>query len=472
MRAALTARRPGRLGAGVVALICGLALLAGSATAEILTLTRDQAVAVARRAWLSGDAVLAYAIVSKIVAADPLDVEALLLLSASTEALGHPGAAFTLGRRAWSAAQVVGRPQALRYEIALQTAHAALTAGQKRSAAHWLGRAVEVAPTPAARSQSEGDLRQVKSRIPLSFSGSLRVSPTDNLNNGAVSGRWTVEDYYLGQLAGWSVAHGGVLTSAQVTATYNLGVTPSGRARNALGFGLSTTLHSLSASEAAANPDLDPTELDSWRAALKWTQDRLMDDRPPLRISLEASQSWFGGVAYSPALRAEVAVPLTQTGDLTLEAVLERQWPQTPITAASLHLDGHRQVTLPWGDGTLIYGLGATFLRSSAPNSTYDSLDASLILDPKLPLDKVSSHVGIGVTWRHNDDWLLGIGNIHASRGRTDHGVWLRAGLGFEQVKLAGMTPTLTLQRQMNWSDISKYQTAATTVYLGLAADF
>ena len=76
------------------------------------------------------------------------------------------------------------------------------------------------------------------------------------------------------------------------------------------------------------------------------------------------------------------------------------------------------------------------------------------------------------MTWRHNDDWLLGIGNIHASRGRTDHGVWLRAGLGFEQVKLAGMTPTLTLQRQMNWSDISKYQTAATTVYLGLAADF
>ena len=451
---------------------CVLTLLASGVAAQTVSLTRDQAIAVARRAWLAGDAGLAYAIVSKIVASDPNDVEALLLLSASNEALGRPGLALTYGKRAWVAAARAGRPDALRFEIALQTAHSALSAEQPRRAAFWLGRAVDVAPTPEARARSEDDRRQVKSRIPLSFSGSLRVSPTDNLNNGAVSGRWTVEDYYLGQLSGWSVAHGGILTSAQINATYDLGVAPSGQTRNALGFGLSTTLHSLSAAEAAANPALDPTDLDSWRASLKWTQDRLLDDRPPMGISLEASQSWFGGVAYSPALRGEATVPLTQKGDMRLEAALERQWPQTPITAASLHLDGQRQVTLPWGDGTLIYGLGATFLRSSVPNSTYDSLDASLILDPNLPLGGLSSHVGIGVSWRHNDDWLLGIGDIEVTDGRTDHGIWLRAGLGFEQVKLAGMTPTLTLQRQMNWSNISKYQTAATSVYLGLAADF
>lgn len=58
------------------------------------------------------------------------------------------------------------------------------------------------------------------------------------------------------------------------------------------------------------------------------------------------------------------------------------------------------------------------------------------------------------------------------TKGRTDHGLWLRAGLGLEEMKLAGMTPSLSVMRQLTWSNISKYQTASTTLYLGLAAEF
>ena len=459
-----------------VAGICALLLSPDTGMAETLTLTRDEAIATARQAYLAGDVSLTYAIASRIAASDPLDVEALLLLSASNEALGNPDGAFVLGKRAWAAAAALGRPDGLRYDIAQQTAHAAWTAGLTRSAAFWLKRARDLAPNLDRRARDDANLREIRSTIPLTFSGSLRISPTDNLNNGASSGHWTVGEAYIAEISGWAVAHPGVLTSIEGDATYDLGVSPSGLAHNSLGFGLSTTLHTLDRDEAMANPNLSERELDSWRAALKWTQQRLLDGQPPLGIMLEASQTWFGGVAYSPALRGEIMLPLTAEGDMTIEASLDRQWATVPITASGVHLDGHRGVTLPWGAGTLVYGVGATFVRSASVNSTFDSLDGSLILNPGLGGHSLSGHVGIGASWRHYDDYDLGIGlgsgTIHSTDGRTDHGLWLRAGLGFEQGKFAGLTPTVTVQRQMTWSNISKYQTAATSLYLGLAVDF
>ncbi len=487
MRAALSARPSGlsahRIVARLAALICSLVLLTGAASAQTVSLTRDQAIELARQAFLSGDVVLAFSITSAIVEKDPKDVEALLLLSASNEAMGHPGEAFSLGRQAWIAANEAGRPEALRYEIALQTSHSALTAGQKRRAAFWLERAVGIAPSDAMRSQRGDDLRQLRAGIPLTFATNLTVSPTNNLNNGAANGLMIIDDQLIpgGSFGGWSVAKAGILTVGSIEANYNLGVAPSGRTRNALGFGLSTTLHRLSPDEAAANPGLDARDLDLWRASASWTHERILSGpglkgRAPLRFTLEASQSWFGGMPYSPSLRAEVDFPLTPAnpkGDLTLVAVLERQWQDAPsgnVNGASLHLEGRRNLSLPWGPGQLAFGVGATVLRSDWINTTYDSLDASLSLDPGVHLGKVSAVLGMGVSWRKHEEYSLGAVNV--TKGRTDQGLWLRAGLNLGDITLAGLTPTVTLQRQMTWSNISKYQTDATSLYLGLAKDF
>jgi hypothetical protein len=461
VRAALSARSARwpahRIVALLAALICSLVLLTGAASAQTVSLTRDQAIELARRAYLSGDVVLAFSIASAIVEKDPKDVEALLLLSASNEAMGHPGEAFSLGKRSWFAANEAGRPEALRYEIALQTSRSALTAGQERRAAFWLERAVDIAPSDTARSRSANDLRQLQANIPLSFAASLTGTPTNNLNNGAANGLMIIDDQLIpgGSFGGWSVAHAGVVIVAGITANYSLGVAPSGKTRNALAFGLSTTLHELTPDEAAANPTLDASDLDLWRASTSWTHERILsgpglEGRAPLRFTLEASQSWFGGMPYSPSLRAEVDFPLTQAnnpkGDLTLVAVLERQWQDAPS------------------------GIGATVLRSDWINTTYDSLDASLSLDPGVHLGKAGVVLGMGVSWRKNDGYSLGAVNV--TKGRTDRGLWLRAGLNLGDITLAGMTPTATVQRQMTWSNISKYQTDATSLYLGLAKEF
>ena len=201
-----------------------------------------------------------------------------------------------------------------------------------------------------------------------------------------------------------------------------------------------------------------------------------MQGRAPLRFTLEASQSWFGGLAYSPSLRAEIDLPLTRADsghDMTLAAVLERQWQDAPsgiVNGASLHLEGRRDLTLPWGKGQLVYGFGGTLLRSGWINSTYDSLDASLSLDPGVHIGQVSAVLGMGLSWRSYDQYSLGLVNV--TKGRTDQGLWLRAGLNLGDITVAGLTPTVTVQRQMTWSNISKYQTDATTLYLGLATEF
>lgn len=462
---------------GAWALTIGL-VLALPVQAQTVALGRDQAVALARQAWLAGDVTLAYAISSKIAAADPGDVEALLLLSATTGAMGDAPLAFRLGKRAWVAARAAGRPDGLRYDIANQTARAALSAGQPRRALWWLGQAAAIAPSEAQRQQTAANRDHLKAQIPLGFSASLQMAPTDNLNNGATTGLLAVDDHVFGTISGWSVAHAGVVANVALGATYALAVSASGRARTELGFDLSGTFHALTAEEARDNPELEASDLDMTTATARWTQDRFVPGIPqgPVRFTVEASQNWFAGQLYAPALRAEVMVPLTARTaktQLALQTVLEQQWQDDPsgvVNGASLHLAGQRALALPWGEGSLGFGLGGTALRSGFSNTTYDSLDASLTLDPALSLGPVTTRFGVALSWRHYDTYSLGLVNV--TKGRTDHSASLSASFGLGDATVAGLTPTLTLQRQIKQSNISKYETDATSVYLGLASRF
>lgn len=452
----------------------GLVVWAGVASAETLDLNRDQAVGLARQAWLAGDVGLAYAISTRIVAVDGADVEALLLLSACEARLGHFDRAMQLGRRAWGAARAAGRPDGLRQEIAVQVAASAFGAGQMRRAVFWMDRAVQVAPTDAQRERSLADLRQLKARVPLSFSGNLTVAPTDNLNNGANSGLWAVDDLVIGGLSGWSVAHAGVVTSATLGAEYDLGVTESGQAKNRAGLTLDATFHSLTEAETRDNPTLDASDLDMTRVALHWTHARVLPGiGRPVELTLEVSKTWFGGLPYADALRAEALLPLTGGAlPLTLQAVQERQWTEDEaVNGRSLHLVAGRGLQLPWGTGRVDLSFGATWLRGGAINATYDLYDASLSVDPALHLGPVSTLFGLSLSHRAYDDYVL-LGNIHATNGRTDDGLTLRASFGFDRLSVAGMVPTVTLQRQIVTSNISKYETQSTTVNFGLAARF
>lgn len=462
MQAALRALRAAALALGV--------MLAGAGAAETVLLSRAQAIQIGRAAYLEGNPGLANAIARQLIQSDPRDVEALLLLSASEEALGRPASGYLFGQRAWEAARAQGRPKALRYEIARQTAHAAMSGDRLRVAGRWLRLSMDVAPAAAERRQSAADLSQVSAATPLTFSGSFQVSPTDNVNNGASTGLLVVDDTVIGGISGWSVAQPGQVASARITATRNLGVTASGKARNALTFGLTGTMHWLTHS----GQNLNPHDLDMWTASAGWVHEIALPDHDrPMSLTTELGQSWYAGRAYAPSLRVAARYPLTPTdqGGLDLSASVERQWLDAPsgtVDGASLSLDGGRPVE--GLKARLGYGIGGTFLRSDWSNSTYDSFSAYLSLTPDRRIGPVETTFRVGGSWRRYQDYSLGFANV--TRGRTDQGLWVEAAMSLPDVSYRGLSPMLTLRRQKTDSNISKYQTDETALYFGLAADF
>lgn len=447
-------------------LVLCLMILGSQAPAQILELSREQAISLARQAWLGGDLVLAEAIAGRIVAVNGTDVEALLLLAAIEERKGHAKRALDLGRRAWAASR--DRPMALRHEIANLTASAAYGAEKPRLAALWLGRALATAPDAERAARTTASLRAVRRTVPLTFSGGLAISPTDNLNDGATSGLWAVDDLVIGGLSGWSLAQPGLVTTAQLGAAYTWGEDLSA---NRLTLDLDGNFHQLDPDAARANPTLDASDLDLLRVSLGWSRALALgaDDRPGV-LQLETSQSWYGGRPYARALRLEAEVPLSAA--LTLDAVQERQWTDgAQVNGTSLHLKAARQLNFPWGKGRADFAMGATLLRGDEVNATYDHLDASLVVDPGLSPGGISSRFGLSLHQRTYKDYAL-FANVFATNGRSDKGVTLTASFNLDRLPVAGMTPTLTLQRQIVRSNISKYQNDATRISFGLAARF
>ena len=469
MHAKVTARRLGLTCAVVLALFVG-----DRAQAETLDLTRAEAIVVARKAFLGGEPALADAIARQLVAADPKDVEALLLLAASEEALGRADSGYYWGQKAWAAARGGRASPALRYEIARQTAHAALTGENFHAAARWLNRSVAVAPDANAAGQSQRDLAQVRARMPLTYSASLQISPTDNLNNGASTGLLVVDDTVIGGISGWSVAHAGYLATAQVGAVWSLGVTPSGKARNSFGLTMTSVLHALTKAEAQANPTLRASDLDMWSLTGSWVHEIALPGADhPLALTVEATQNWYGGAAYAPSLRGKVDYDLPQRGQTAwhLSGVIEHQWQDAPsngVNGISLGLDGTRALRVLNAD--LTYGISATALRSDWSNSTYDGAEAHLSLQSLGQIGPFQPSLGIGANWRHYAEYSLGFANV--TDGRTDQGIWAQVGLTLPEVHIGVLSPTISLRSTDVRSNISKYQTHSTAVYLGLSAQF
>lgn len=462
------------LRAGLGSLALALGLTGGAVHAETVSVTRAQAILVGRAAYLDGNAALADAVARQLVQANPQDVEALLLLSASEQALGHASAGYDYGQRAWAVARAARKPRILRYEIARQTAHAAMAGNRLSAAGRWLRRSMTVAPDPATKAQSAADLAHVVAATPLTFSGSFQVSPTDNVNHGAATGLLAIDTTVIGGISGWSVARAGYLAAGQLTATRNLGVTASGKARNSLSFGLSGVLHWLTASETRANPDLRAHDLDYYSATAGWTHEiALPGHNRPLSLTAEVEQTWYDGQPYAPTLRGKVdyALPHMGTGNLILSAVLERQWQDAPsgvVNGTNLSLAGDMPVAALGSH--FGYGLGATFLRSAWSNTTYDAYDAHLSLTPDARLGPFRVSVGIGGTWSHYAEYSLGFANV--TKGRTDQGFWTRATFGLPDVSVWGMVPSVSLRHEQTISNISKYHTNQTALYFGLAANF
>ncbi len=436
-------------------------------------MSRAEALELARALYLDGDASLANAIARRLVEADPRDVEALLILSASEEALGHPQAGLDYGKRAWEAAAQTGRPAPLRYEIARQTAHAAVAADRNLAARYWLAQAVHVAPGPAQAAQTRSDLATLRETSPLQATLSFQITPTTNLNGGSNTDLFMVDDVIIGTLEGWSEAQAGVIGVANLDILYAL---PGQRDR--MGLALTEVRHLLAPWAAQANPDLDARDLDQRSAALRIEHDFLLaGTQMPARLTFSGAQSWMGSWAENTPLglsaRAQVEVSLLDTADsaLMLTTIAERQWQggiSGTVDGLSFTLAGTRRVT----DlaATLQMGVTVDVLRSAWSNTTYDAAQLTIGYFPDQPMGPIKWSMSVTAGAKDFPVYSLGFANV--TGGRQDFTLGASLTLEPQDVTLVGLTPYVTIGHLSSWSNVSRNDTQALSVSLGLSRAF
>ncbi len=445
--------------------------LAGQGAAETpraAVLTLDEAYIVARQAYASGDPALAYAIARRLLQADPQDARALLLVAAVAPLLGEGAEGLAAGQAAWRAAQ--GKPL-LRYEVARFTARAALASDRPGAAQLWLRRAADLAPDPQAAAQTARDYADLRKARRFTWGLDVSVTPTDNVNGGASGDVLTVNDSLpIGVLSGDAQALAGTRAALSARAVWTL---PDGPARSAtIGLRAYATAHRLTGDARAQAPAARGGAAFDFAVAEATGSLTL---RPaalpgPLRLTVGAGQSWYGGDLLGPHLRGEAGISLLERSDrlLRFSVGAERQWrDEGLVDARILRLDGG--VALAQA-GRLMVGLSVSAVTGEAPNGTYGgaTLEASFI--PARPLGPVALQLGASVGVRTWDFYRLGPFGV--PDGRQDVTATLDLQAGFPDLSRFGYMPVVTLSAERTRSNISRFDTRTLGITFGLSSQF
>lgn len=473
-------RRIARMRRALGAALLMMGLAGPLAAQEPLTLNRDQAVLLARQAYMAGDYLLANQIARRILTVLPEDPAALLLFAATGPELGEARLARQSGAAAWALAGAGGAPDQFRYEIARHTAHAALVEGRPMISEYWLRRAVDVAPDAAARGRSTQDLRDLRARRKFSAQASLSLEPSTNLNAGSSGGLLLIDDsYYIGPisvtgqaLSGLRLRYGGMLS-------WRLAPTAAGQTE--LSLSARGALHSLSpASRRAIAADrmlsgsgFDSSDLNEFALeaglrrsfALPWGPEGMAG-----QAGLSLGHDWAGGQALGPYVSAALVLPVLAgpEGRLDLVARLRAQAPSTGSTtfARSLQIEASHKL----GPGQLRLGFGlAGQSRAGDINATYDQITARIgyAIDRIGPFRIEALAIG---SLRDQDDFRLG--PLAVTDGRHDQRLDLSLTLGLPDKTFLGLEPQATLTGVRVRSNISRYTVDEVALGFGLAARF
>lgn len=453
----------------------GLALLSalglGPVGAEVLKLTPDEALMTARAAYLGGEVEAANRIAHALLTVTPDDARVQLLLAATEARLGRPEAGLAAGRKAWRLARAQDLPQDMRFEIARNTAKAALDAGHPIGAQFWLRRSLDVAPDAASFDQSGRDLALVRDRNPWRLSFDLEAGPSDNLNGGSESSVFQIGDFILGTLGNGSQAVAGQRISARLRAERAL--RPSGRGQTVLSFGVEGVRNRIAASSLDEAGSMTARDLDRSRLSFGLRRDNRLGARErPFSYGVELGQNWAGGRVLGPTLGFSVQAMVSgdQMGSVWLGATAERSWEEGDPRGSdliSLTLSTSRSLG---PKATAALALTAEMARSDFINATYDAARITLDINPGWKIGPASVTLGANASLRDYDAFSIGFANV--TDGRTDKSFGLSVNLSFDDWTTMGFAPVLSLRHGQTSSNISRYENATTGISIGISSVF
>ena len=440
-----------------------LSFSTGAAAQVEVTLEEARGLAVALEA--EGQRADAEVIASALLAQDPGDAAAWVVIARVRRAEGDLDGALEAARRANATADTDDE----RYAAAVELAAANFAQDRGLTAQFWLRRAAQVAPTEALREAAVRNFRVVRAQTPLSWTLGFSVVPTSNVNNG--SRAETIEIAGLPfVLSGDARALSGLEATLTGSVTYRFeGI--GGQPAQIYG-GLAIQRVALSDDAKAQAPDaeaadyaFDAVELGYSQVLSRWAENVV------LRGETLVGRNWYGGEPLSTYVRGGVTTQWA-IGDrslATVSASLERQMrlDREDRSAWVTRLDARRiwQVN----DRGDVFGIGGGVRRAASESIEIDNRAVLFSIDytwNEPVLGPATLGLGMNLEYRDYAESPFTVD------GRQDRRAAVRATLGAPGWNFYGFGPTVTFEASRTESNVSLYQTEDFAVRVGITSVF
>ncbi|MGD9917374.1 MAG: surface lipoprotein assembly modifier [Paenirhodobacter sp.] len=435
---------------------------AGGAPKEAIEVGPEGLTRIAMIALANGHPDIARKAALSLIARNPEDFGAQILLSHAARDLGDYAEAAAAARKALSLARNDGQ----KTQASFAMAQARSSAGNRTAAQFWLRRAAQTAPTPQIRAQAIRDFRYVRMRNPWTVNLDFGASPSSNVNGG--TGADTIWIYGLPfTLSGDSQALSGLEEHASLSVERT--VIENERHVARLGFNLAGRTYTLSDAAKRKAPGAQGSDYAFWASeiylAQRWHATRGRDEWD---LRLLAGHNDYSGAPLSNYLGFDAGRSFTFGADraLHLGTTVQRQWRLDNDVNSSVL----RMADLDWrqrlGPGVFSFGLFGGQAASDARTVASIRKGVSLGYDLAKPVFGAALSFDLG--YERRDFGLMPFD----SENRTDHRVTLGATAFLRDHDYLGFAPELGLTYTRNRSNSVLYDSRDMSFSMRLRSAF
>ena len=439
-----------------------------SASSQV-SLTPNELRQAAVVALQTGEAPTARRYAEALVARDPADLNAHLILARAARDMGDIPPARAAARTAWQLADT----GAERYSAALITAQILSTEGKRTRAQLWLRRAAQNAPNDLLRERAKRDFRYVKRRNPWKTDLTFTFAPNSNINNGSARDtsrlNYAISELLFGEPIEYELndeaqAIAGVETGGSVRTRYRFAQTPT-TAHDAK---LSLSYRTFSITDDLDDDGIKGSDFAFGSLAFGYGYRRLnLDRKGEFALDVEGGQTWYGGSRYASYLRSQAQQTWRTSAQRQFRfgGELERQWGQATPDLDTVGLSA--SITQGYASGnTGFFGLFATTTQSPNPGSEYTEVMLRTGIALRKPIVGAAVQFGLGASWRDYDY------SRDSRDGRRDTRIFADVTATFKDIDYYGFNPTVTLSASSTDSNIGLYDVNRVGLNIGIKSAF
>ncbi|MEM1430467.1 MAG: surface lipoprotein assembly modifier [Pseudomonadota bacterium] len=436
--------------------------------ADDVVLTYGEARVMAEQAWLTGNVPLANRLSKMMAEAEPDDVAALLMLSATETALGRPQEGRSAARRAFANSDSAEA----RYQASYLVASSAMAEDRYGAAQFWLRRAYQAADTAEQRETIAEAFGVVRRESPWLLRLAFDVAPSSNVNGGSQSPFLVIDDSpFVGVLSGAARALSGV--EASLTGTLSYEISDSVAHRTTLAFHGYRSFVTLSDDAKEIAPRAEGSDFEYGVAEVEL---RHRVAKPagawPDTYRIAMGQTWYGGEPLDQVARLTFGrtVELGRRTGLRLSIEGEQRNSDTgredrtgtEVTARLFHRLDNGVV--------LRTGLSLTNVASKDANQEYEGYEVFAGFWTEEPMMGLQLSGRLAYNERIYDSYAVGFLDVPGGRDDTEWSA--RLNMHVHHVDVMGFVPVVSLSGRSSTSNISRFEGESFGLSLGFASAF